>query len=85
MVDAMIHDGLWDVYGDKHMGTCGHQCAAKYDISREEQDDYAIASYDRAIEAWENGFYKEESVPVEIKTRKGNFTVEKSLTEFDES
>ncbi|MCH7924822.1 MAG: thiolase family protein [Planctomycetes bacterium] len=77
LIDAMIHDGLWDVYGDKHMGTCGHQCAAKYDISREEQDDFAIASYDRAIQAWDSGYFKEETVPVEIKTRKGTVTVER--------
>src|SRR5439155_2403060 len=52
LVDAMIYDGLWDVYTGRHMGTCGDQCAAKYHISREEQDAYAIESYKRALRAW---------------------------------
>lgn len=77
LIDAMIHDGLWDVYNNKHMGTCGHQCAAKYKISREEQDEFAIASYERAIQAWESGFYGDEVVPVEVASRKGSITVEK--------
>ncbi|UCF33633.1 MAG: thiolase family protein [Phycisphaerales bacterium] len=78
LVDGMIYDGLWDVYNDKHMGTCGDQLAAKYDITRQQQDDYAIASFDRAVQAWENGFYnKEEVVPIEIKTRKETILVEK--------
>ena len=59
------------------MGTGGHQCRAKYDMSRWEQDGFAIASYDRDIQAWENGFYGEETVPVEIKTRKGTVMVER--------
>jgi acetyl-CoA C-acetyltransferase len=77
LVDAMINDGLWDVYSDKHMGTCGHQCAAKYEISREEQDAFAIASYERAIQAWDSGFYKEEVVPVEVASRKGSVVIER--------
>jgi acetyl-CoA C-acetyltransferase len=78
LVDGMIYDGLWDVYNDKHMGTCGDQLAGKYDITRQEQDDYAIASFGRAIQAWENGFYnKDEVVPIEIKTRKETMLVEK--------
>ena len=51
LVDSMIQDGLWDVYTDVHMGNCGDACAAKYDVSRREQDDYAAESYRRALAA----------------------------------
>ncbi len=77
LIDAMIHDGLWDVYTSRHMGTCGDQCASKYDISREDQDDFAIESYKRAIRAWDDGFYKSGVVPVEIKSKKGTVVVER--------
>ena len=49
LVDAMIRDGLWDVYSNVHMGTCGDRCAEKYQFSRQNQDDYAVASFKRAI------------------------------------
>ena len=71
LIDAMIHDGLWDVYTQRHMGTCGDQCARKYNVSRQEQDDYAVRSYERAIKSWDDGFYQEGVVPVELKTRQG--------------
>jgi acetyl-CoA C-acetyltransferase len=77
LIDAMIYDGLWDVYTSRHMGTCGDQCASKYDISREDQDDFAIESYKRAIRAWDDGFYKSGVVPVEIKSKKGTVVVER--------
>lgn len=77
LIDSMIHDGLWDVYTDQHMGNCGDICARKYGISREEQDSYAIESYTRAIKAWEDGFFAAETVPVEIKTRKGTTVVDR--------
>ncbi len=77
LVDAMILDGLWDVYTDRHMGTCGEQCATKYDISRRDQDDYAIESYKRAIEHWDNGFLAEGVVSVEVKSRKGTTVVDR--------
>ncbi len=76
VVDAMVHDGLWDVYNDKHMGMCGDQCAIKYNISRQDQDDFALSSYQRAIKSWEEGFFKDVVVPVEIKSRKGVTTVD---------
>ena len=86
LVDSMVHDGIWDVYNDKHMGTCGDLCAAKYEISRDRQDAFAIESYKRAIRAWEDGFYKEAVVPVEIKTRKGPVVVEmdEDVSKFNE-
>lgn len=77
LIDAMIHDGLWDVYTNQHMGHCGDLCARKYEFTREDQDNYAIESYNRAIKAWENGFFQAETVPVEIKSRKGSVTVDK--------
>ncbi len=77
LVDSMIFDGLWDIYKNKHMGGCGDMCAEKYGFTREQQDEYAVSSYKRAIEHWENGFFEGAVVPVEIKTRKGVVTVSK--------
>lgn len=77
LLDAMIYDGLWDVYTDRHMGTCGDQCATKYSISRADLDAYSIESYERAIEAWDNGFFAKAVVPVEIASRKGTHIVER--------
>lgn len=76
LVDSMIHDGLWDVYNNIHMGNAGELCSSEHNIGREEQDDYAIASYKRAIEAQEKGWFKDEIVPVVIEGRKGSVTVE---------
>lgn len=72
--DGIIEDGLWDVYNDFHMGNAGELCASECNISREEQDKYAIESYKRAIEAHENGRLDDEIVPVEVKGRKGDVT-----------
>jgi acetyl-CoA C-acetyltransferase len=72
--DGIIEDGLWDVYNDFHMGNAGEICASECNISREEQDEYAIESYKRAIQAHESGSLSEEIVPVEVKGRKGNVT-----------
>jgi acetyl-CoA C-acetyltransferase len=74
LLDSMILDGLWDVYNDKHMGSCADMCASQYTISREEQDDFATASYQRANEATLKGYFMAEVVPVEIKSRKGEVT-----------
>ena len=71
LVDSMIHDGLWDVYGDKHMGTYGDQCAAKYGFTKQAQDDFAVRSYTRARKAAAEGVFDDEIVPVEIKGKKG--------------
>lgn len=72
MVDALVHDGLWDVYNNFHMGTAAELCAKEYNFTREAQDAYAKQSYQRAIDAQENGYFKKEIVPIEIKDRKGN-------------
>jgi acetyl-CoA C-acetyltransferase len=76
LIDMMINDGLWDVYNKMHMGNAGELCAEEYNISREDQDEYAIMSYKRALAAQENGWFKDEIVPVEIKTRKGSVVVD---------
>lgn len=72
--DLMIHDGLWDPYGNKHMGMLGEQCAAEYKVSREEQDAFAKGSYEKALDAIKNGHFKDGIVPVEMKDKKGNVT-----------
>ena len=72
VVDGVIKDGLWDPYGNKHMGSCGETCAREYHFSREDQDNYAIASYKRAAEAWKTGAFKNEVVPISIPQKKGD-------------
>ena len=62
-VDVMIRDGLWDVYDDVHMGLCGDRCAEKYGLTREDQDDFAVESYKRALAAQEAGHFDREIVP----------------------
>jgi acetyl-CoA C-acetyltransferase len=75
LVDSMIQDGLWDVYGDKHMGVYGDQCAAKYQFSKQAQDDFAVRSYTRARQAIAEGVFDDEVIPVEIKSKKGSVLV----------
>ena len=72
VTDSMIRDGLWDPYGDVHMGTCAETCVAKYGFSREEQDSYTRESYRRARAAAEDGIVADEIVPVEVPRRKGD-------------
>ena len=81
IVDSMIHDGLWDVYEDFHMGMTAELVAEKYKISRERQDAYAVESHRRAIEAIQNCHFKEQIVPVTIPQKKGEpvlFSVDES-------
>jgi len=75
VIDGMVHDGLWDVYNNFHMGSAAEMCAKEMNISREEQDAFAEESYKRAMNAIEKGLFKEEIVPVEIKDRKGTVIV----------
>ena len=72
IVDGVVHDGLWDPYKNCHMGNAGELCASTFQISREEQDAYAIESYKRAAEAQKNGWFNEEIAAVEIPQRSGN-------------
>jgi len=74
VIDSLIHDGLWDVYNDKHMGSCAESCAAKYSFSREAQDEFAERSYRRAQAASADGSAAKEIVPVEVRGRKGDVT-----------
>jgi acetyl-CoA C-acetyltransferase len=71
LVDEMIKDGLWDVYNDYHMGNAAELCARECHIPREAQDEFAILSYRRALEAQKNGLFKDEIVPVEIPQKGG--------------
>ena len=66
LVDSMIHDGLWDVYNDFHMGAAAEICATTLKISREEQDEFAVTSYKRALAAQERGEFKREIQPVKV-------------------
>ncbi len=86
LIDSMIHDGLWDVYNEVVMGTCGDRCAEKFGFSREDQDEFAIASYRRAIEARESGVTAREIVPVDVVERKKKVTVtdDEEPLRFDE-
>lgn len=75
LIDGLVKDGLWDVYNDYHMGSAAELCAVDCNISREEQDNYAINSYKRAQDSVNNNKFSGEIIPVEIKDRKGNVTV----------
>ena len=72
VADAMIHDGLWDPYGDKHMGNCAELCVKEYKFTREEQDAFALTSYQRAQAAIAGGLFEAEIVPVEVPQGKGD-------------
>lgn len=72
MIDGMVKDGLTDVYNHVHMGVCADKCATENNISREEQDAFAIESYKRSAAAWEAGKFDNEIVPVEVPQRKGD-------------
>ena len=74
LVDSMIHDGLWDSFGDMHMGCTGEIVAEKYRISREEQDAYAVESHRKAVAAIDSGAFRDEIVPVAIPGAKGATT-----------
>ena len=70
--DHMVHDGLWDIVNDFHMGISNDLCSQKYNVSREDQDRYAAESYRRAVAAIQSGRFVEEIVPVSIPQRKGD-------------
>jgi acetyl-CoA C-acetyltransferase len=66
ILDSLLRDGLIDVYNDSHMGVCAELCAAKYELSREELDAFAVRSYQKAIKAQREGLFKEEILPVQV-------------------
>ena len=71
-VDSMIHEGLWDAFNDYHMGVTAENVAEQYQITREEQDEFALNSQMKAKTASENGKFREEIVPIRIPQRKGD-------------
>lgn len=75
ITDGLLKDGLWDVYNDYHMGSAAELCATTCNISREDQDAFAVSSYKRAQHAQQTGKFKEEIVPVESTDRKGVVTL----------
>jgi len=72
LVDSMIHDGLWDVYNDVHMGTTGETVARECNIDRKTMDAFAARSQQRAAEAWANGWFDWETFPVHVPQRRGD-------------
>ena len=72
VVDLMVHDGLWDVYNDYHMGNTGEVIAERHNISRKDCDEFAAWSHKKAANATEKGYFKEEIVPIEIPQKKGD-------------
>ena len=72
MLDSMVHDGLWDIYNDFHMGITGEKVAEKYGITRAQQDEYAVNSHKKAVAAQAAGAFDGELAPVEVPQRKGD-------------
>ena len=70
IIDSMVHDGLWDIYNDYHMGITGENVAEKYGITREEQDEFAVNSHRKAVAAIKECHFKSQIVPVEIPAKK---------------
>lgn len=83
LIDGMVKDGLTDVYNKVHMGTCADECAKKYNISREEQDQFAIESYQKASAASSNGLFQDEIVKVSVPQRKKEDIVIEADEEFN--
>ncbi len=72
LIDGMVKDGLTNVYDQNHMGVCAELCASEKSYSREQQDAYAVESYQRSAASWEKGLFNDEIVPVPVTDRKGN-------------
>lgn len=72
LIDGLQKDGLVDAYDNNAMGVCADACAQEYQISREEQDAFAISSYERSATAWKNGKFAEEVIPISVPQRKGD-------------
>ena len=72
LIDGLVKDGLTDVYNKVHMGVCAEKCADEMSFSREEQDEFALASYDRSAAAWSAGKFEDEVIPVDVPQRRGD-------------
>ncbi len=84
LIDSMVHDGLWDIYNDFHMGITGERVAEKYDVTRAAQDEFAAESHRRAAEATKAGRFEAEKFPVPVPQRKGEplpFTTDETIRE----
>lgn len=77
VIDGMVHDGLWDVYNNIHMGSCAEATSKKFNFTREQLDEFTVESYNRALKAQENGAFDDEIVKVPVKVRKNEVLVEK--------
>ena len=76
LIDSMIRDGLWDAFNDIHMGVTAENLAEQYSISREEQDEFAAVSQQKAEQAVSSGAFKDEIVPIEVPEKRGTRTVD---------
>lgn len=85
IIDSMVNDGLWDVYNNFHMGNATELCAKKYEISREDQDKFAVQSYTRAQKAVKEGLFKREIVAVEMESKKGKVIIDTDEEPFKAS
>lgn len=87
LIDAMILDGLWDVYNQKHMGTCGDLCARERGIARQDQDDFAVMSFTRARRAIEAGWFAREIAPVAVDVKGATLEIkdDESPARFNEA
>jgi len=87
IIDSMVYDGLWDIYNNFHMGSCAEACARDFKFTREELDEFAVESYKRTLKAQEDGLFKDEILPITLKSRKGEVVVdtdeEPSKVKFD--
>jgi acetyl-CoA acetyltransferase len=75
LIDGLLKDGLLDAYDGQHMGMCAEKCAKDFNFTRQDQDDYAITAYRRAAEAWKQGWFADEIVPVTVPGGRGKDTV----------
>ena len=81
-LDGLVKDGLTDVYNKKHMGLCAETCAKEMSFSREEQDDFAITSYQRSAKAWKDNKFSNEVIDVEVPQRRGDSLIINEDEEF---
>src|SRR5881227_4013335 len=70
IIDSVVNDGLWDIYNNYHMGMTGENVAEKYGVTRQQQDEYAVNSHRKAVQAWKECRFKSQIVPVEIPAKK---------------
>ncbi len=80
--DSIVYDGLWDVYNNIHMGSCAESCARDFKFTRQQLDEFATQSYQRAIDATNSGRFKDEIYPVKISTKAGETVVDKDEEPF---